>query len=418
MAASRFAHLGKAAWACMLMNAACSSSPTPPNGAATVPGGQPAGISADGGGANAGGASTDGAVIQPLPPCDSADDADGDGDGFSVASGDCYDCDALINPGAYDFPDNGYDEDCRGGDASGSEYLCDSGLLLDSVDAARGARAIELCNFASKREKHWGVLSARYTNADGSRELLPEESKRFGILPGFGLEDPRQGKRMLALSSGIARSLSQSGFTESCSDFFTMGTDGWPMGYPRDSPACGEREDDDTPLLFDPTALELELRVPTNAKGLSFDTNFYTYEFPDYICTEFNDYFLVLMDPPPEDHVDGNIVFDADGNWISVNNALLQVCEAGTYRNKTFSCPLGTKPLRYTGYSASDTPCGGGAATGWLRTEVPVTPGATIKLRFAIWDTGDPNRDSTVLIDNVAFSVKAPPKIATSPVVF
>lgn len=404
----------------MLMEAACSPTPTPPNGAASVPGGQTSGISADGGGANAGGAGTDGTGLQPLPPCDSADDADGDGDGFSIERGDCYDCDPLINPGAYDFPDNGYDEDCRAGDSRESAYLCDAALSLASVDPESGARAIGLCNFASKRNRRWGVLSARYTSADGSRELSPDEFKRVGILPGFGLEEPRQGGRMLALSSGIARSLSQSGFTETCSDVFTAGIDGWPMGYPRDSPACGagSDEDDGPPLLFDPTALELELRVPTNAKGLSFDTNFYTYEFPDYICTEFNDYFLVLMDPSPEDHVDGNIVFDADGNWISVNNALLQVCEAGTYRNKTFSCPLGTKPLRYTGYSAGDTPCGGGAATGWLRTEVPVTPGATIRLRFAIWDTGDPNRDSTVLIDHVAFSVESPPEIATSPVVF
>src|SRR5690606_22610217 len=46
--------------------------------------------------------------------------------------------------------------------------------------------------------------------------------------------------------------------------------------------------------------------------------------------------------------------------------------------------------------------CGG--ATGWLFTNAPVSPGEEITLHFSIWDTGDHQWDSAVLLDNFAWS--------------
>src|SRR4051812_16051222 len=55
------------------------------------------------GGLNLGvGGSTGSGVINP--PCDFKDPkGDHDGDGFTVADGDCNDCSAAMNPGAQDF---------------------------------------------------------------------------------------------------------------------------------------------------------------------------------------------------------------------------------------------------------------------------------------------------------------------------
>jgi len=45
------------------------------------------------------------------------DETDVDNDGYSVEGGDCNDDDSSINPGQYDIPENGIDEDCSGNDA-------------------------------------------------------------------------------------------------------------------------------------------------------------------------------------------------------------------------------------------------------------------------------------------------------------
>ena len=42
----------------------------------------------------------------------------------------------------------------------------------------------------------------------------------------------------------------------------------------------------------------------------------------------------------------------------------------------------------------------GGGATGWLTTTAPVSPGEVITIQFIIWDTGDANWDSSVLLDH------------------
>ena len=45
-----------------------------------------------------------------------------------------------------------------------------------------------------------------------------------------------------------------------------------------------------------------------------------------------------------------------------------------------------------------------GGATGWLTTSGNVTPGETIKLRIAIWDTSDHAYDSLAVIDGFTWS--------------
>jgi hypothetical protein len=114
------------------------------------------------------------------------------------------------------------------------------------------------------------------------------------------------------------------------------------------------------------------------------------------------------MEPIPQGLADANIAFDQDGNPISVNNSMLQVCTPRNAGGKDFPCPLGPDLLDDTGF-------GGNAGTGWLTTTAPVKAGSEITLTFAIWDTGDTDRDSTVLIDDFKFSIDGAQTAQTKP---
>ncbi len=301
-------------------------------------------------------------------------------------------CDA----GAYDAPGNQSDEDCSG-TADDETYGCDAGLAIDDTDASKAAAALGLCRRAANGS--WGLVSARYVRADGSAGMNPAG---HGLLPAFGGMKPREGKSMLALSSGWARAPGQADYPVFMAGYTALGGNcPTPAGFPLNFTSCpsGEVGED---WAWDPAALEVVLKVPTNAKGLSFDFDFYTYEFPDWICTEFNDYFVTLMSPAPAGAIKNNVSFDVNGDPISVNNALLQVCSKQQAQQPWFDCTRGTGELAGTGYENH-------AATGWLTTTVPVTPGATVMLRFAIWDNSDANLDSLVLVDHLRWQLGETP---------
>jgi hypothetical protein len=137
----------------------------------------------------------------------------------------------------------------------------------------------------------------------------------------------------------------------------------------------------------DPIALELRLRVPTNVRGFQFASSFYTHEYPEYLCSSYNDIFVVLQER--ESGRFENILFDDAGNLMTVNNALLRVCRTIF----DLECDLGAGLLARTGYDVS---CDGerdraGASTGCVETISPVNAGSILTLRFA--DLGLERRD-------------------------
>jgi hypothetical protein len=225
-----------------------------------------------------------------------------------------------------------------------------------------------------------------------------------GILPDFGFATtPRRGLKMLALSSGTARRPSDVGHA-SFNGFFKGYTSGHPVGFPKESPSC---PDTVTGTPHDAAAVELEIRTPSNARGIAFDFDFFTYEWPEYICSPYNDFFLALLSPAPPGADSGNISFDGQGNLVSVNNAFLEVCGCpGNPPNpcsaggKSFACSLGDAELIGTGFGF-DSSGTDHAATSWLFTEAPVDPSATITLRLAIYDSTDGFFDSLALVDNL-----------------
>jgi hypothetical protein len=378
--------------------------------------GASAGAGGGGGSLNLGGNGNSAGNVNP--PCDQKDaNKDGDGDGWTLGDGDCNDCSTAMNPGAYDFGGNGVDEDCNG-TPDDEAFGCDQGLGIAGTDPLDAAKSLGLCRFAESgatgKNKTWGVISASYVFADGTTSSkkpgifasctgdggqgAPPNAESHGLLPSFGSAiTPREGASLVALSSGVARSGVQGdspGGANMCTKSAT------PSGFPTPSKAaCPGQTIADTPVANDPMALELVIRAPTNAKSIAFDFDFYTYEFPGFICSKYNDFFVTLLySGHPTVPANKNISFDAQKNPVSVNNGFLEVCAPQSAGGKDFACAFGEGELKGTGFEAH-------AATGWLQTSSAIVPGEEFTLRFAIWDAGDEVLDSTVLIDNFRFDV-------------
>lgn len=402
--------------------AACSAKPTQPSGTGgtgntTSNGGSGGESSSSSSSSGMGGAGGEGGSF--IPPtgsggggggtCDEGlPDKDNDGDGYTEMEGDCYDCDKNVNPGAVDVvaePDamgnvpDPVDENCNG-EKDEPPPTCDSGLALASEDPMDAAKAIGLCNF---------VKSAKWVLADGSPipsdpTKLANFHKGHGILPKFGTNNtPQEGVNMLMLSSGTAR---DKGHGESVYRTFDKNyTSNAPFGFPKASPACPGVT---TGLPHDATGVQLEINVPTNALSASFDFQFFTYEWHDFICQQFNDFFVAHVEPFPMGQMDGNVAFDKNGNPISVNNAFIDSCGCPgnppgtcTAGGVPFVCSLGKNALAGTPFESDlANPGWSHGSTGWLRTTMPVTPGATFRIRLVTYDSSDGNLDSSTLIDN------------------
>jgi hypothetical protein len=317
------------------------------------------------------------------PSCSNPPDTDGDGDGVTGAQGDCNDCDANVGPGSIEVinPDPMApisDEDCDG-TADNVAPTCDDNLLLTDVDPMHAAWAIDLCQATTATDYTWGVLSSSWVRSNGVPAAMP--SKHVGIFNNFGPNvNVQRGMNMLSISSGFARRPADPDpcLMSSCTEY-GVGTP--PPGFPQDPPNC--------PIslsIYDDVALELRVRSPRNATGYEFLFRFYSFEYPEWVCQDYNDQFIALVAPPPAGSINGNISFDSQNNPVSVNVAFFEVCQG---------CPLGTNDLTGTGFDTWND----AGATGWLKTQAPVTGGDELTIRLAIWDTGDAAYDSTALVD-------------------
>lgn len=328
-------------------------------------------------------------------------DADGDGfgvdgsgsfqcgplPGYASVDGDCSDMDASTYPGAYEFFDDGTDNDCDG--SADVLQSCDDGLLLSSTNPDDAALAMDVC--ASDADDGHGLVDASWTLPDGSAPPVTNFDIGHGIESGFGTNvAPEAGARLLVLSSGTARQPGSPGYQ---ADFNKGYSGNFPAGYPLDNPNCPGIV---TGLPHDGVALLLTVRAPPFATGLSFRFAYYTRDWPNFVCNAFADRFVVQLLPP------GGLPNSGLLNYDFVANPTTEVsvracscvgdppCMAG---GLAFACPLGTEPLASTGFDSN-------GATGWLdAVQLPVVPGELVTLRFWVHDAGDGILDSTALID-------------------
>jgi len=152
------------------------------------------------------------------------------------------------------------------------------------------------------------------------------------------------------------------------------------------------------------------LLIPSNVEAVSFDFMFLSSEYPEYVCTQFNDAFLaILEDPAVNGGLPSNISFDGNGLEFSISTNLFENPNEWTESLSGTGYDDPDPSVSCSGVSSDDCtvpdPCPPanntiGSGTGWLRTYAPVTPGSDTILTFSIHDEADGILDSCVIIDN------------------
>jgi len=249
---------------------------------------------------------------------------------------------------------------------------------------------------------------------------------QVGVLADYGTNvAPKKGATMAALSSGTARDETDPGYVhpqngvmpnQNTGNFNAMTQSGVPPTWlaanggalppAANCPAC---VGPNCLTAYDSANLKARIRVPTNAKGFSYNFKFYSAEFPEFLCQQYNDFFVTLLDSQNPQFLmqapDGNIAFDAAGNPVSVNNGFFQVC----FPTPSATCPAGTLELVGTGMGGWAGNLKDGGGTLWLTNDAPVNPGETIEIQFIIWDAADHNVDSAVLLDKFRWNITPSP---------
>jgi hypothetical protein len=386
--------------------------------------------------------------------CTDPMNADQDGDGWTPAQGDCCDVKSancqnpeLVNPGAFEYPGNGVDDDCDPTTPDNAPPPQCSGAANfgtpNAVTATDLLKAMDLCQFvddppATPKDKKWGVIngSASLLLADGTSALPAGDNAQVGVLTTYGPNvTPRKNATMAAISSGTARTPTDPGYVhpqngkqpaQNTGNFNGMTQvkiqDAYLVpngGKPPTSAACSQACTTGCDQAYDSVNIRARIRVPTNAKSFSYQFKFYSAEYPEFVCQKYNDFFVALLkstwlpDPnanPPQLPLpaDTNIAFDAQTNPVSVNNGFFQVCFP-PFGSPPGTCPSGTLELAGNGMGGWGSDLTDGGGTEWLTNTAPVVPGEIIDLQFIIWDAGDHNVDSLVLLDHFRWGLNPSP---------
>ncbi len=404
---------------------------------------------------------TDKCVAGACTPCDSKT-TDCDADGWLESEGDCCDkpgaCGAeprLVNPGAIEVVGNGIDDNCNAKvDLFDTEdtQACDTGLTAATTNAPDFAKAIGICRTTTltpplKKDKTWGLIDAKLVRADGT---VLGDRKGHSVRPKFGNSiNPLNGAALAVLSSGMAADATQTlpgpnggaptGFNvtntfspastvniSTCNDplcvkdWFSTANGALKAANALPAAAgCGSANN--SASANDSVMLVLTMRAPTNAKAFSFNSYFLSAEYPEFVCTNFNDQFIALVDTPNgqpapiPNPVDKNLMTYTQNGVkypIAINIAkatnVFSVCDtastitpcATTGNISAQSCQLGATGLAGTGFEKSNSgTCIIGGGTYWLTTAGNIVPGDILQIRLVIWDVGDSAFDSTALID-------------------
>jgi hypothetical protein len=386
-----------------------------------------------------------------------ADMQDNDGDGFTEADGDCDDTNPNIHPAAVEICNDGIDNNCNGlvdrldtvdADGDGQRRCHPTTASLDDCDdwdPTRSPRHLEKPGDGIDNDCDGSIdeaatacnnCTAGHTYADA----IDACGWWVNSVTSNGDANGRGWRNDLANSTTIVPHKACSFLVMSSGHIDAYLGRGTGNNYVQEQGADLSNGNQSDPIegttnafvVYDQVQVFMVLDVPTNVYSLSFDFAFFSAEYPEYVCTSFNDEFYAIIQsshpdyngfsclgtmpaPPQTGQGCRNISFDGNGNKIGVNAAF--------FENPTSPGSMSLTGTGYEYYDDNANNCWGnlagcvrptyncpdvvGGATNWLTTTANVVPGERIRLTFDIHDESDSQYDSRVVIDNFRWNFEA-----------
>ena len=301
----------------------------------------------------------------------------------SKGGGDCLDYSASVNPSVAEIGGDGLDNNCDGikaGEQGGGTIEPNCGASICQGQSVESMLcAMEIC--------YPGYVGPANVTGPAGDDI----SGAYGAVSHFGNPGndlaPFKGTSYGVLTSGA---FVDSGTNASAPTTFHYQSGGFPSA---------DTYSEIGSEMNDIVEFKVTLTAPPGVTGFALDYIFMSAEYEEWIGSDFNDKFYIVMNGPTTtagapkvinfttcsdpgayyDYLDGGQKYC----FIAINTAFSE------------SCVAPATDISGTGYE-----CPNGSSTGWLTTQWPVAAGETFTLLFHIHDTSDESWDSLVLIDN------------------
>lgn len=364
-------------------------------------GGAGASGSAGAGNKSGGGGSSGSSTSCPAPVVGE----DRDSDGFTVPD-DCNDNNRFVNPGAFEVPNDGVDNDCDGA-IDTSEVLCDDvkdPIPYDTADPHAMARAMGVCppNPSPGIDQRWQLTEVSIQDLYGGYSGKPLQ---YGVQapkePAFA---PRVGQSVLMLSTRAARLQPQPGHKNpEGGDRTGVPPDGFPV-KDKDGVCPATKPN----IAWNPVVMHLRFRAPTNAGAARMQIAFGAEGYGSVVCNDRNDVAAVLARTSTMGAAVNYAVLD-DGRPLSVDTAPFDICQPAKFtvkdRDYVFPCVDGMGGPGAEGFNSSEQFAGW---TRWLDVRVP--PGQDVTIDIALWGAGEREAEaSSLFVDGFAWEPLAAP---------
>ncbi|MBW2276389.1 MAG: choice-of-anchor L domain-containing protein [Deltaproteobacteria bacterium] len=264
--------------------------------------------------------------------------------------------------------------------------------------------AVELCSDEV-------VLDQEYSSPTGSTT-----DETYAAVEQFGSSsndlDPKMGDSYALMASGYATGSNHSQDMGGSAGEDQFAGDGLP--------------------IHDAMEWRLHLRAPDTANGFSISYVFFSEEYDDYVGTQYNDKFYIVLEAGSTNSGEPTVINfagcrDEESYTDFVCSPGMQYCDPGQQYcyiaiNTAASeccwhngCPDGTAETDISGTGFECAENSGqdsqayGSSTGWMRTQWPIEPGEEFYLTFHVHDVSDGIYDSEVIIDRVLFLATVDP---------